>query len=671
MSDERKKIILPGEDPIVLVNSLSDGETYLPLDDYPARNYLPVGGRGKDHFCDLCRANYKEMYDKGMTSKEFIPKCVGDLSQQYDGIDPAELGSEEDYGYLKVISNPVDWANFELGWEARWFQREILNCSSQFKAIRAGRRVGKSESMALLALWYLFTNGGLVDRQFQILMVAPYMSQVSKFFDSVRGFIKQSSSMSMPGVVKRNVINPQVIEFGQGGVMRGFSSGGTSTSSAGSDKVRGQDADLIIIDEVDYVADIDIEVVIAILGSHPGARLVTASTPTGFRSKLYEWCMNKEAGFKEFWFVSAESPTWSPDTEKMFKENYSESGYNREFLAEFGEEAAGVFRPGDVQKSIADYDMSKCFYRSECNYIIGVDWNKTTGTHITVVEALSIQGEGIKYRLVDKQIIRKAEFQQIEGVKALMEMDNKWGGNNYIYVDAGYGHVQVEMMWKYDIDHPNEGTNYRDKVKPITMNMNIEIRDPVTGQMIKKPSKQFMVDNAARSLEGGMCIVPCSEDTATRIVPKEVAFSNIGLIQQMREFKIMRYTPSGMPTYSQDYEHTLTAWMLALMGHLLEYSDINQMNLVSNISYSEGMASAYHKETGRLEEGPTAKEAMEDAKKLAKEMRPEQRTSGNEIPIYPQSAGSMVASNQSRKRMNRRRHKGRGGLGGFNGRSTF
>jgi len=667
---EAKKIHLPGEDPIVLAHSV-DGETYLPLDDYPARNYSPILGRGDNHFCDLCKANYKNMYDKGLTSKEFIPKCVGDLEKQYDGIDPSEFGSEEDFNYLKVISNPASWANFELGWEARWFQKEILNCSSQFKAIRAGRRAGKSESMALLALWYLFTNGGLADRQFQILMVAPYMSQVSKFFDSVRGFIKQSTGMSMPGVVKRNVINPQIIEFGQGGIMRGFSSGGTSGSSAGSDKVRGQDADLIIIDEVDYVADVDIEVVMAILGSHPGARLIAASTPTGFRSKLYEWCRNKEAGFKEFWFISAESPTWSPDTEKMFKENYSESGYNREFLAEFGEEAAGVFRPGDIQKSIADYDMDKCFYRSECEYVIGVDWNKTTGTHITVVEAISIQGEGVKYRLVDKEIIRKADFQQIEGVKRLMEMDKKWGGNNHIYVDAGFGHVQVEMMWKYDVDHPNEGTDYRNKVKPITMNQNIEIRDPVTGQMIKKPIKQFMVDNAARSLENQMCLVPRTEDTATRIVPKEVAFANIGLAQQMREFKIMRYAPSGMPTYSQDYEHTLTAWMLALMGHLLEYSDINQMNLVSNIAYSEGMASAHYKPKEYGEEATTTREAMEDAKEFAKDMRPEQRNPETEIPIYGTSSGSIVASNQSRKRANKRANKNRGGFGGIGRRSTF
>lgn len=669
MSENRKKIHLPGEDPIILAGA-ADGESYIPLDDYPARNYKPIGGRGDSHFCDLCKANYKDMYDKGITSKEFIPKCVGDLEQIYDGIDPSEFGSDEEYNYLKVVSNPASWAKFELDWDARWFQKEVLNCSSQFKAIRAGRRAGKSESMALLALWYLFTNGGLQDRQFQILMVAPYMAQVSKFFDSVRGFIKQSSSMSMPGVIKRNVINPQVIEFAQGGVMRGFSSGGTSTSSAGSDKVRGQDADLIIIDEVDYVADIDIEVVIAILGSHPGARLIAASTPTGFRSKLYEWCRNKESAFKEFWFISAESPTWTADTEKMFKENYSESGYNREFLAEFGEEAAGVFRPKDIQKSIADYDMEKCFYRSECEYVIGVDWNKTTGTHITVVEAISIQGEGVKYRLVDKEIIRKSEFQQIEGVKRLMEVDKKWGGNNHIYVDAGFGHVQVEMMWKYDVDHPMEKTDYRNKVKPITMNTNIEIRDPVTGQIIKKPVKQFMVDNAARSLENGMCLVPREEDTATRIVPSEVAFSNIGLAQQMREFKIMRYTPSGMPTYSQDYEHTLTAWMLALMGHLLEYSDINQMNLTSNIAYSEGMASGHHKPKEYGDDGVTTREAMEDAKGLAKDMRPEKREASEETPLYGRDAGSIVASNESRKRMNKRAGKSRG-FGGTGRRSTF
>lgn len=288
-------------------------------------------------------------------------------------------------------------------------------------------------------------------------------------------------------------------------------------------------------------------------------------------------CIDKTQRFKEFWFVSSESPSWNEETEHFFKTMYSASGYMREFNAEFGQEMAGVFRPQDIDNCIKKYTYKDCTYHENCRYIIGVDWNNpVTGTHIVVVEARQNQQLGVKYKAVHKEIVRRSEFTQHFGVKRIIELSKKWHAD-YIYVDAGYGETQVEMLKKFDVDNPKEQTRLKQKVKSIQMNQNILIRDPGTGLEVKKPAKQFMVTTTARELEVGRIEIPYVEDTQTRILEDEIAIADIGLLQQMRAFKVEKVSPTGVPRYSDGFEHTLTAFMLAIMGFSLEFSDIRRM----------------------------------------------------------------------------------------------
>lgn len=640
---EKLKILsLEGEKPITIGAGVKSD--YFPMDDYKGNDYEAFYER-KCHFCRSCIDYYQELHIKGVTEREFMPACKGDLRQSIPTANDGSF-SEEEFDLVKVLADPVAWAKYEFGWDARWYQKEILRCSSQFKAIRAGRRVGKTASMSIYALWKLFTNGGITDRQFEILVLAPYQPQVAKIFDNFRDLIGRSTTMSLPGVIERDVQNPQMIQFADAGVARGWSAG--SHSGAKSDKVRGQDADMIVLDEVDYIADTDIEVIMAILASHPTCELIVSSTPTGIRKKLHGWCTNKNQGFKEFWYISQESPNWNAQTEKVIKDLYCESTFAREFLAEFGEEMEGVFKSSDINRCLANYEYTDCTYHSECKYVIGVDWNKVTGTHIVVIELSDSSSLGVSYRIVDLDIIRKLEFSQHAAVEAVMAMDKKWGGNTFMYVDRGYGEVQVEMLWKYDVDYPSEKTNYKERVVPITMNQSILIKDPATKQDIKKPIKQFMVNCAQRALEQNLCIMPQSEDTDTRIIPTELPYSDIGLVQQMRGFKITKWSPSGVPSYSQEYEHTLTAWMLAILGHNMQHTDIGRVDHVHNIGYTSGIGSEHGLSTDDAFDLNKAKDlavAQEAGRKHAQLLAPSQRASSvEELSTSQTDAGSSIAA---------------------------
>lgn len=556
-------------------------DDYRPEIRYDVSEYKAINRR-KNHFCEDCVTYYKGLHEDGITKRPFpfryqkdngsqVRLCSFDKRLDKEYITRDLYPSDEDFEEAQRTVDPVTWAYVELGWEPRWYQEEILCCTSQFKAIRAGRRIGKTASLSVLALWYAVTR-----KNFKILVICPYVAQVDKIFTNIRELAAQSPSI-VNSVVRDLKSSPQKIEFANGSYIIGFAAGGSSSGK--SDQIRGQDADMIIMDEVDYIDDKDIEVIMAILTTNKDVKVAVSSTPKGIRSRLFEWSRDKDGRFKEFWYISAESPAWDEDTEEFYRQMYSPGGFAREFLAEFGDEMVGVFRAKDLQKCIFNYKYEDCKPNNKaCVYVIGVDWNKITGTHICVVER-PVGADPI-YKLVEKKIIRKSDFTQIRGVEAILELMYKWNAE-YIYCDAGYGHTQLEMLYAQDLKDPL--LNMKKKVKGIDMNSNITIFHPKTKEEIKKPAKPLMVYFAASRVERHQIMFPVSEDTDMQIIPEELPYSNIGVVQQARNFRVTKVSPTGRETFSQDYEHTLTAWMLAIMGHLLEYGDYQKISYTNKI----------------------------------------------------------------------------------------
>jgi len=580
------------------------GRPYVGEIDYIGNDYDPIGQQ-KDHFCIRCKQYYAGLKQRGITSEEFIPSCVGDISDYLtEGIDEESV-DPDDLEMAKIYANPIEFAMAQFNWDARWYQEPLLLCSSKKKVIRAGRRSGKSEALVLDIAYNLYTN-----RNYSIILVCPYQSQIKVVFDKLRRLI--NDSVDYQSSIKRDVSSPHyLIELNNGSALRGFSSG--SGSGKKSNQIRGQDANAVYLDEADYLTDEDLESIMAILASHPDCRLWASSTPSGARNHFFNWAVNKDLRFKEFHFISAEAPTWTDETEIFFRDAYSDMGYLREFLAEFGEEMQGVFRNADINKSLINYEYESCRPTSQASYCIGVDWNKNTGTHIIVLECSSASDD-VKYRVVDKLIIEKHRFTQINAVKEIIRMTSEWNAE-HVYVDAGYGETQVEMLHKFGIDNPRSKMDR--KVKAIQMGGNEVLRDPKTGVEIKKPTKSFVVNIAARQMEAGRCIMPRSEDTR-RVINQDDLSADIGLVQQMRNFKVTKISPKGIPTYSQDYEHTLTAWMLAIYAFVKEKSDFSRYHKSSAVAYA-----------GKIGEPMSPEEAKNRSEETRKKNLPAPRVLGD------------------------------------------
>lgn len=587
------------------------GETYIPEIDYVRTGFEPIGTRIKatqpgepdvvvgprEHFCTRCQNYYQNLSAQKVFNPADFPergwpiKCSGDKSKRIEGLSDEVIerlvqdgtieDTEEARARFKISYDPAKWSELEFGIKPDWYQAEMLRCSSQFKVARAGRRVGKSYSMEL-DIWHrAVTRDGKQKDRYEILVICPYEAQVKRIFDEL--LLMMSRSDLIKRAYKRHAKAPWEIELNNGSIIRGFSAG--RKTGAKSDKVRGQGADAIYFDEIDYMSDDDIETVLGSQASQKDTFVWMTSTPTGARSTMWKMCVQKELRYKEFHFISAESPRWDIDTERMLRAVYSDGGYAREFLGEFGTPTEGVFRQKDLDECMRDYTYAQTRYRRnpEWKYVLGVDWNKYTGTHLVVLErghstrmVNGVPQKSVFYRVVDKEIIRRADFIQTAGIEAVIRMAQAWQVD-FIYVDQGYGEVQVENLWHEDMNHPELGLNFAQRLKAIHANQTIVIKDPRNpANEIHKAAKPFMVDLLANWVSAKVIIFPENEDTGASLVKEEIPFLNIGLIQQMREFKVEKVSPTGQPRYSQGYEHTLMALCFAVLGMAENFTEINE-----------------------------------------------------------------------------------------------
>lgn len=153
----------------------------------------------------------------------------------------------------RIMKDPVAWAQAFLRtydsstgkvgpWKARWYQVEMMSDKSKKRVYRCGRRTGKTETMVVESLFHVCTK-----RNFRVLIVTPYETQVRLAFMRLNELIQESPVVK--SMIVSNTKNPYMIKLSNESAILGFTTGASSGGGAAS--VRGQRADLIVMDEVD------------------------------------------------------------------------------------------------------------------------------------------------------------------------------------------------------------------------------------------------------------------------------------------------------------------------------------------------------------------------------------------------------------------------------------
>ncbi len=374
--------------------------------------------------------------------------------------------------------------------------------------------------------------------------------------------------------ITRKVTSPQfMIQFSNGSTIRFFTSG--MKSGGKSDVARGQEAHLIILDEMDYMHADDLDALYAMLQKtaedQPDKVMIGASTPTGRRERFWEWCRSPR--FTEFWFPSYCNPYFSKEQEEEFREQYSPSGYRHEIEADWGEDSEGVYPRKFVDKAFISpsWDYIPEITSARSFHTIGVDWDKYgAGTNIVVTEVCSDNYEDPRFRgkikICYREEIAKSEYTLTKAVDRIIEL-NQIFNPKHIYVDRGYGEVQVELLKKYGVENPRSGL--KEKVKGIAFGESIDVRDPYTKLMIKKEMKPFMVDNLRQFLERERLLAPESDEE---------------LYLQLISYVVVRTTQTGRPVFEaagSAMDHAHDALMLALLAITQNYGEFANVNYVT------------------------------------------------------------------------------------------
>jgi len=474
---------------------------------------------------------------------------------------------------LHVAKDVITWSRAFLDIQPRVYQTLILRHPSLRKVLRAGRRLGKTVSMSLLLLHYSYTN-----KNAKSIVIAPMKAQVEVIYKEILKYASNSELVKQS--IIRSVTSPQfVIEFSNGSQISFFTSG--MRSGGRSDVVRGQEAHLIVLDELDYMHPDDLIAVMAMLQktdeNQPDKILIGASTPTGKREIFYAWCtdIDNTGIFKEFWFPSYVNPMMTNDTERELRLQYtSEMAYRHEVEADWGENAEGVYPRRFIDAAFVDpgWDYHPRREEQKAKYVFGVDWDKYgAGVNIVVLEvnekASKPEFSG-RVRLAYREETLREEYTLTKAVERIIQL-NEIFLPEHIYVDRGFGEVQIELLHKYGAE--NRLSGLATKVKGISSAENIEIRDPFTQQKMKKEIKPFMVDSVRQMLEKNELIFP-TQDTE--------------LYKQLSAYVVARKTASGRPVYeasgtAQDHAHD--ALMLACHAINENYGELMKSRVSTKV----------------------------------------------------------------------------------------
>ena len=546
------------------------------LYEMPWRDYLKHKNYDTDigNMCKNCQKEQIRKYGE-ITIKCSGPKDISILDQNI----LANMNDDE-VEEIKQAMSPVYWAekNIDINqpdptkrlYAARWYQSMQLCCSASKKAIRCGRRSGKSYGLGIDVANRLVQNSN-----YQILVVTPFLSQAKELTNVVKKILRSLGDTigTWDDLVERSVTSPyQEIQMKNGSTFKAFTAGNDNANA-----VRGQGAHLIIIDEADFLTQEAFDSITAILMDKPNTEIICTSTPMG-EGLLYKFSNSKD--YKEFHFPSFCIPHYNDDMDREFRNSLSMMAYIQEIMAEFGLSDNSVFDTDLVNRSTlidTNADIHDVILNRD-KYIVslGCDWNADkVGTRICIIAFNKTDG---KIFIANLSNVRREGWTQVAAVEKIVEL-NRLYTPDYIYVDEGFGEANVQQLkliavnsfGKLPMDHPD--LKLRDVV-PVNFSSTLELRDVMTGEIRKKYFKNFIVETTKRALETGI-----------------LAFKNpiaAPIVEQMKNYIVKSRSANGREIYeAKNHEigdHDLDAFMIALAGLQLNEDSILDTRRYSNVT---------------------------------------------------------------------------------------
>jgi hypothetical protein len=545
--------------------------------------------------CKRCHSEYKVKYP----NRPFNITCEGiveepEIELLHAKFNEIEVAAGEPLTSLESVrqsKNSSAWATAHLVAKAsngdpvplalRWYQGEMVRCTAKYKVSRICRGGGKTLAAVAEELWYVMNN-----KNKYVMVVYPSEAMSTVFFNEL--IFQKENSTTIRKAWKGQRQKPfYEVRFKNGSMIRIFTAG--SASGKGANILRSQSPDRIRLDEQDYLSEEDYNAINPLLTRFEHSSGHGASTPTGDRSEFWRWCKQRD-DFKEFFFPITVHPLWSTEYEAECKRNAKTADrYRHEYLAEFSDPAAGVFKKKFVEDASQPYKYSQCTYDATKKYFMGVDWNgRGTGTRIRIVEynPLTKVRKAVAAKSVDSENTRT-----IDSINVIIDLNKRWHCEE-VYIDAGFGAAQDELIRQVGVSQAYDADTRRLKfIKTVDFGGKLSFnklvpnredgkRTPGDDNQLERRTKPFMVEGAVMAFEMGLVEFSSSDDL---------------LEEQLMGYRINTWTKGDQAnTYTTEADsgdHDLDAFMLALLGIELKYGIFHTpdtLKRIASVSFSPG-----------------------------------------------------------------------------------
>lgn len=549
--------------PVIKRNTGTNGQ---PLDPNLMR-------RMQHPICQACQLTYKKKYP----GSPFEIECKG-IAGEKDFQDTAKATGLP-YERVREVMDRQYWSerhrwvtddngNLER-FTARDYQIPVLQCTATHKVSRMGRGLGKTITGIFEELHIALTN-----KNYPILVVAPAKSQAKKWYDDILWQAIQDPDLS-DSIISRAQQPFYLLRFSNGSTISIFTAG--STSGHGADAIRSQSPRRVRMEEQDGLNEDDYKVLEPLFHRYRNSEVHGAGTPTGARSMFWSMCRQFK-NYKEFHVPITFHPDWSEGREATARvEARTEANFVHEYLAEFGDPEAGVFKTTFIDASRKPYLYSQQVpYRQELEgitpkrYFMGVDWNgEGTGTRIRIVE---YDPANYHRRICAAQTIAGEKVTNWDTLDAIRDMNRKWQCEE-IYLDYGYGAFQAGMLRTMGKESKDLRDKILERVHLVDFGASLKTNKliPKRGrpkfvklEEEKRMTKPFMVEGAVMCLERGLFEFSDKDDT---------------LDLQLRAYRVKTWSQHGYAnTYASGTigDHDLDATMLALLAVEIKYGLLSE-----------------------------------------------------------------------------------------------
>jgi len=320
-----------------------------------------------------------------------------------------------------------------FGYTPRESQRLIFASPARFLILDAGRRWGKS----LTGLNWLLEGACQVPGEYWY--VSPIYSQSKMAF---RTFLTAARKGKAEAVFKSVSLTEMRIEFVNRAAM-------TFKSADNPDNLRGEGLHRVVVDEAARVQREAWEAVLRPAVSDTRGRVLFISTPKG-KNWFYElWTRGQDAlqpAFKSWRFPTADNPKVTAEDILQAQQSLPVDVFNQEYLAEFLENSAGVFR--NISACIGSRREEP---QAGKEYYGGLDLARLTDfTVLTILDGAGRQVYWDRFNLLDWTVQKDRIIPVIRKYKAKLNVDST-GVGDPIYEDLRRADLNV-VGYKFTAD---------------------------------------------------------------------------------------------------------------------------------------------------------------------------------------------------------------------------